>query len=76
MREKLKSLLERILDEEFDSLTRVNNFRNLEFWDSLKYVNLVVGLQSEFKVNLTKEEIQNLFTVSDIEAVLANRGVK
>ena len=76
MKEKLKNLLERILDEEFDSLTRVNNFRELEFWDSLKYVNLVVGLQSEFKVNLTKEDIQNLFTVSDIEAVLTNRGVK
>ena len=76
MKERLKNLLEKILDEEFDCLIKVSNFRELEFWDSLKYVNLVVGLQSEFKVNLTKEDIQNLFTVSDIEAVLANRGVK
>ena len=76
MREKLKNLLERILDEEFDSLMKVNNFKDLEFWDSLKYVNLVVAIQSEFKVNLTKEDIQNLFTVGDIEAVLANHGAK
>ena len=76
MKERLKNLLAKILDEEFDYLAKVNNFRELEFWDSLKYVNLVVGIQSEFKVNLTKEDIQKLFTVSDIEAVLANHGVK
>lgn len=74
MREKLKNLLEKVLDEDFESLTSADNFKNLEFWDSLKYVNLVVGLQAEFKVNLTKDDIQNLLSVNGIEAILSRYG--
>lgn len=76
MEEKLKILLERIIDEEFEMIKAATNFRDLEFWDSLMYVNLVVGIQKEFKVELTKDDIQNLLSVSSIESVLSNHGVK
>ncbi len=75
MSEKLRNLLEKVLDEDFGLLTSVSNFKDLEFWDSLKYVNLVVGLQAEFKINLTKDDIQNLLSVNGIEAILLRYGV-
>jgi len=76
MQDKLKSLLEKILDEEFEAINRVANFKDLEFWDSLVYVNLVVGLQKEFKVELTKDDIQQVLSVNSIESVLTQHGVK
>lgn len=76
MKEKLKKFLEKILDEEFETIKSVENFKDLEFWDSLIYVNLVVGLQKEFKVELTKDDIQKILSVNNIESVLTQHGVE
>lgn len=75
MIEKLKGLLEKIFDEDFSAISKVENFKELEFWDSLMYVNLVVGIQKDFKIELTKDDIQNLLSVKSIETVLSRYGV-
>lgn len=76
MRDKLKIFLENTLNEPYESFANVENLKDLEFWDSLVYVNLVVGLQQEFKVNLTKDDIQQLLSVKGIESVLTRYGVQ
>jgi len=76
VKERVRNLLEKVFDEEFAAIAEVENFRNLEFWDSLMYVNLVIGLQSEFKVNLSKNDIQDLLSVNGIEAVLSRHGIQ
>jgi len=76
VKERVRNLLEKVFDEEFSAIAGVENFRNLEFWDSLMYVNLVIGLQSEFKVNLSKNDIQDLLSVNGIEAVLSRHGIQ
>lgn len=76
MNEKLKAILEKTLDEEYSTLEKTENFRDSDFWDSLRYVNLVVTLQSEFKIQLKKEEIRQLFSVASIKAVLAGYGIQ
>lgn len=74
--ETLKKLLEKVFDEQFEMLTSLENFKNLEFWDSLMYVNLVVAIQAEFKVALTKDEIQKILSVNGIETILLNHGIE
>ena len=76
MNEKLKTVLEKALGEDFAALEKTKNFRDSDFWDSLRYINLVVALQSEFKIQLKKEDMQRLFSVADIQAVLAGYGIK
>jgi acyl carrier protein len=76
MNEKLKAVLEKTLDEEYATLEMTENFRDSDFWDSLRYVNLVVSLQSEFKIQLKKEEIRQLFSVASIKAVLLGYGIQ
>ena len=49
--------------------------RDIEGWDSLKHVLLVVGLENKLNAKLTAEEIQGIVTVDDVGRVLREKGV-
>jgi acyl carrier protein len=49
--------------------------RDIEGWDSLQHVLLVVGLENKLKVTLTADEIQGIVTVGDVGRVLREKGV-
>ena len=49
--------------------------REHESWDSLKHVQLVVGLERTFGVSLSEEDIRAMSTTADIVRVLAAKGV-
>lgn len=76
MKDKLKAVLEATLDEDVETLEKIENFRDSEIWDSLRYVSLVVSLQSEFKIELKKEDIQQLFSVASIKSALLKYGIE
>lgn len=76
MNEKLKTTLEQLLDEDFATLEKMENFKESENWDSLKYVSLVVSLESVFQIQLKKEDIRNLLSVASIKSVLIKNGVQ
>ncbi len=48
---------------------------DMEDWDSLKHVMLVVGLETNFAVSLSAEEIKSMVTVADIARILKEKGV-
>lgn len=49
--------------------------RNIEGWDSLKHVLLVVGLENKLNAKLTADEIQGIVTLDDVGRVLREKGV-
>lgn len=49
--------------------------RDIEGWDSLRHVRLVVGLEQKLNARLTADEIQGIVTVDDVERVLREKGV-
>lgn len=73
--DRLKDVLQRALGEDYAALEKIEDFRKADFWDSLRYVNLVVLLQSEFKIQLKKDEIRHLFSVADIRSLLIRDGI-
>lgn len=74
MNGKLSKLIERVLGEDFSNLREMGDLRETDIWDSLIYVTLVVSIEKEFKIQLTKEEIQTLTTIDNITRVLKSRG--
>ena len=48
---------------------------DLEAWDSLKHMELVVSLENAFDVQLTFDEIVAMRSVREIKRVLAERSV-
>lgn len=49
--------------------------RDIEGWDSLKHVLLVVGLENKLNAKLTAEEIRGIVTLDDVGRVLMEKGV-
>jgi len=48
---------------------------DLETWDSLKHMDLVVSIEQAFKIELTLDEIVIMTSVVAIKRVLNDRGV-
>jgi acyl carrier protein len=49
--------------------------RNIEGWDSLKHVLLIVALEKELDKKLTAAEIQGIVTGDDVARLLRQKGV-
>lgn len=75
MNSELAKLMEEILEVPASELDGELPLVDYPVWDSLKHVQLVVGLQSAFSIELERDEIQSLRTMNDISGVLKKRGV-
>lgn len=74
--ERLKELVAGIVATDASSLPpAATPLRDLEGWDSLKHVQLVVGLEASFKVKLTADEIRAMVSLADIGRILQEKGV-
>ncbi|HEX3559071.1 MAG TPA: acyl carrier protein [Pyrinomonadaceae bacterium] len=49
--------------------------RDIEGWDSLKHVLLVVRLEGLLNGKLTAEEIRGIVTLADVACVLKQKGL-
>jgi acyl carrier protein len=74
--ERVKELVANILAADSESLPPVATpLRDIEGWDSLKHVQLVVGLESGFRVKLSADDIKQMVTMADIGRILQEKGV-
>ena len=72
---KLQTFIESVFDEDYDEVSNVKSFRELENWDSLKYLKLIVAIQAEFDIELAPEEILRVISVPAIKEVLESKGI-
>lgn len=49
--------------------------KDVEAWDSLKHMELIVSVENTFGIELSFDEIVAMQTVSEIKRVLRQRGV-
>lgn len=49
--------------------------KDVEAWDSLKHMELVMSLEKSFNVELTFDEIVTMRSVREIRRVLAAKGL-
>lgn len=59
-----------------DSISGETSMDNTEVWDSLKHMELIVGIEKLFDVILDGDEIALMISVSAVEAVLKKKGVE
>lgn len=55
-----------VLDEDEIVLSRDTNADDLEDWDSLTHVQLVVAIEKHFKIKFTSSEIRNFRDVGEM----------
>jgi acyl carrier protein len=73
--EKLIEILQDTLGISYSSLSKVNHFNELNEWDSLQYLRLVIGLQQGFSVEFSPEEIEQITSVDSIKSILLSKGL-
>lgn len=72
---KLDQLLSEILDDA-SLVADETPFATLPEWDSMKHVELVVGLETRYGVELAATDIAAMTSRSSALAVLAARGAR
>jgi len=71
----LKQIMISVLDLddniEFSKLTQ----KNLDKWDSMAIVNLVVAVESDLGVKINNEEFKNFISFQNIVSILEKKGL-
>jgi acyl carrier protein len=74
---RLTGVFQRVFDEETLSLTRSTTAQDVEGWDSLMHINLIVAIEREFKVRFSTREIAKLQNVGElIDLIVGKEGVR
>ena len=72
----MENRLLRLLNETFNvdggQLTLDSRLSDLDGWDSLAHMEFIVSLETEYKIELTGDEIANIRTIGDVRT-LVNR---
>ena len=72
---KLDQFVRDLFGDESTPIGDDTAFSSLPGWDSLKHVELVVGIETHFNVDLTAVEIAELKSKAAVRSVLVRRGV-
>lgn len=64
--EFIEKFAEALEIEDASTLTVETEFRNLDEWDSLAYLNVIALLDEEYDIQIENAEFKTLRTISDI----------
>lgn len=62
-----------ILDEEDLTLTEENSAEDVEDWDSLSHIQIIVAIEKHFNIKFTAFEVEQFNNVGDIITVIINK---
>ena len=70
---KLKQVVSDILEVDIDDINENSSPDNIEKWDSLSHIRLVMAIEVEFNVKLTPDDMMDMLSVKLIKMILAER---
>ncbi len=74
--EKLNVIFRNNFDDDGITLCDVTSSEDIEDWDSLEQINLVVAIQDEFKVKFNIDEVNAMKNVGEmVDFILEKMGV-
>ena len=60
MENKIKKVMSDVFNVDVGSINNDSSPDNIENWDSLKHMNLIVALEEEFDIEFDDNDIENL----------------
>lgn len=69
-RNKIKEIISIVFNVELDSVLDDASPDNIDNWDSLGHLNLIIALEEEFNISIPDEEVGNLVSVRLIEIII------
>ena len=68
--EALKQVMATVLGIPADSISSDTSMDNVDAWDSIKHMNLVLAIEEEFNVSIPDEDAANITSYALIKVVL------
>ena len=75
MEQKLKQIMANIFETEEDEITDESSMDNIEKWDSLKHINLIIAIEEQFGISIDEEEMVEMTSFTEIKRILRDNGV-
>jgi acyl carrier protein len=72
---QLNTIFIDILDNEKVVITEVTTAGDVEEWDSLSHIQLVVAIEKYFKIRFTSKEIQSWANAGDLLNCIQGKGI-
>jgi acyl carrier protein len=73
MKDKIKNIMSAVFDIDKDIIGDDASTTNLENWDSINHMNLVLAIEEEFNIVFDDEEIVQITSLKSIEDTLAKK---
>ena len=74
MLERIKVVMAQIFNIDVNSITEQSSPENVERWDSLRHMQLILALEDEFGVTIADAAIPDLLSINAIEEGLRESG--
>jgi len=74
MQDKLIKLMSDVLNISEDSISDDLTMKEIDTWDSLKHMDMIVSIEKEFDIQLTFDEIVQMQSVRAIKDILQAKG--
>jgi acyl carrier protein len=71
--ERMQAVFRDVFDDDNLALRSDLTAADVENWDSLTHINLIVGIEREFKVRFTTAEVVSLKNAGDLEALVQRK---
>jgi acyl carrier protein len=75
IKKQLTEIFRDVLDDDSIEISRETTAQDIEEWDSLNHISLLVAIEKEFEIKLNLSEVKALQNVGDmIDLVIKKQG--
>lgn len=71
--EKLNEVFRDVFDDEDIVVTDTTTAKDIDDWDSLEHINLIVAIENKFKIKFKMNEVTGLKNVGEMVDVILGR---
>ena len=75
MEMKLKQIMANVLKVQLDEINEGTTIENVESWDSLSHMQLILTIEEQFGVTLAEEDFLMMTSFNEIKRILENKGI-
>ena len=76
MTEPLEEVIGSVLGVSPESLSDDSSIENVQSWDSLRQLSILLALESAYGITITADQALDMNSISAIRALLAKHGVE